>query len=176
MFEGFTDEESMELLLNTLQELKVPAVFFVTGKAADEHPELMKKIRQAGCEIGNYGLTGEKKMEQKRADENVNSFRKTQELIYKATGQMPRYARMNGSEYTETLLRAVSTAGLEAAVLPTLYLNHKSFNTEEDAKSYARSLIRGSIISVKLGITTKEGCFACSSSVVQIRPPQPWVR
>ena len=151
VFEGFTDEESMELLLNTLLELKVPAVFFVTGKAADEHPELMKKIRQAGCEIGNYGLTGEKKMEQKRADENVNSFRKTQELIYKATGQMPRYARMNGSEYTETLLRAVSTAGLEAAVLPTLYLNHKSFNTEEDAKAYARSLIRGSIISVKLG-------------------------
>jgi len=151
VFEGFTDETSMELLLNTLQELKVTAVFFLTGKVADEHPELVKKIRMAGCEIGNYGLTGAKKMENNSADENIYNFRRTQELVYKAIGQVPRYARMNGSEYTETLLRAVSAAGLEAAVLPTLYLNHKSFSTEEDAEAYARNVIRGSIVSVKLG-------------------------
>ena len=58
---------------------------------------------------------------------------------------------MNGSEYTETLLRAAGTAGLEAAVMPTLYLNHKSFSTAEDAEAYVRNLIRGSIVSVKLG-------------------------
>ena len=151
IFEGFTDEESMELLLNTLQELKVTAVFFITGKVADEHPELVKKIRQAGCEIGNYGLTGAKKMEKNGVDENLYSFRKTQELVYRAIGQVPRYARMNGSEYTEALLKAVSAAGLESAVMPTLYLNHKSFFTEEDADAYARNVIRGSIVSVKLG-------------------------
>ena len=107
VFEGFTDEESMEQLLNILQEMKVTAVFFVTGKVADEHPELLKKIRLAGCEIGNYGLTGAKKMETTGADENIYAFRKTQELVYRAIGQSPRYARMNGSEYTDTLLRAV---------------------------------------------------------------------
>ena len=151
IFEGFTDEASMESLLEALQEMKVTAVFFLTGKVADECPELVKKIRFAGCEIGNYGLTGAKKMEANSADENIYSFRKTQELVYRAIGQSPRYARMNGSEYTETLLRTVSAAGLEAAVLPTLYLNHKSFLTEEDAEAYARNAIRGSIISVKLG-------------------------
>ena len=151
VFEGFTDEESMEQLLNVLQDMKVAAVFFVTGKVADEHPDLVRKIRQAGCEIGNYGLTGAKKMEMNSADENIYAFRKTQELVYRAIGQTPRYARMNGSEYTDTLLRAVSAAGLEAAVMPTLFLNHKSFSTEEDAEAYARNVIRGSIVSVKLG-------------------------
>lgn len=151
VFEGFTDEESMEQLLNVLQDMKVAAVFFVTGKVADEHPDLVRKIRQAGCEIGNYGLTGAKKMEMNSVDENIYAFRKTQELVYRAIGQTPRYARMNGSEYTDTLLRAVSAAGLEAAVMPTLFLNHKSFSTEEDAEAYARNVIRGSIVSVKLG-------------------------
>ena len=151
VFEGFTDEESMGQLLNVLQEMKVTAVFFVTGKVADEHPELVRRIRQAGCEIGNYGLTGAKKMETNSAEENIYAFRKTQELVYRAIGQSPRYARMNGSEYTDKLLRAVSAAGLEAAVMPTLYLNHKSFSTEEDAEAYARNVIRGSIVSVKLG-------------------------
>ncbi|MBR0266560.1 MAG: polysaccharide deacetylase family protein [Clostridia bacterium] len=151
VFEGFTDEASMEELLKTLQELKVAAVFFITGKVADECPELVKKIRMAGCEVGNYGLTGAKKMENNGVDENIYAFRKTQELIYRAIGQTPRYVRMNGSEYTETLLRAVSTAGLEAAVMPTLYLNHKSFSSSDDAEAYARNLIRGSIVSVKLG-------------------------
>ena len=151
VFEGFTDEESMGQLLDVLQEMKVTVVFFVTGKVADEHPDLVKRIRQAGCEIGNYGLTGAKKMEMNSAEENIYAFRKTQELVYRAIGQSPRYARMNGSEYTDTLLRTVSAAGLEAAVMPTLYLNHKSFSTEEEAEAYARNAIRGSIVSVKLG-------------------------
>ena len=170
VFEGFTDETSMELLLNTLQELKVTAVFFLTGKVADEHPELVKKIRMAGCEIGNYGLTGAKKMENNSADENIYNFRRTQELVYKAIGQVPRYARMNGSEYTETLLRAVSAAGLEAAVLPTLYLNHKSFSTEEDAEAYARNVIRGSIVSVKLGQELDLSEFIGSGPALEEKP------
>ena len=45
IFEGFTDEASMESLLEALQEMKVTAVFFLTGKVADECPELVKKIR-----------------------------------------------------------------------------------------------------------------------------------
>ncbi len=151
MFEGFTDEESMGLLLDGLQRLKVNALFFVTGKVADEHPELIKKIRQAGCEVGNYGLTGAKKMEENMAEDNLYAFKRTQELIYGAIGQLPRYARMNGSQYTELLLRTVGEAGLEAAVMPTLYLNHKSFSSREDADTYARNVIRGSIVSVKLG-------------------------
>lgn len=170
VFEGFTDEASMGSLLEALQEMKVTAVFFLTGKVADECPELVKKIRFAGCEIGNYGLTGSKKMEANSPEENVYSLRKTQELVYRAIGQSPRFARMNGSEYTETLLRAVSAAGLEAAVLPTLYLNHKSFGTEEDAEAYARNAIRGSIISVKLGQELDLSEFVGSGPALDDKP------
>ncbi len=170
MFEGFTDEASMEALLGCLQRLKVNALFFVTGKVADEHPELLKKIRLAGCEVGNYGLTGAKKMENNSAEDNIHAFRKTQELVYRAIEQMPRYARMNGSQYTELLLRSVSEAGLEAAVMPTLYLNHKSFSAREDAETYARNLIRGSIISVKLGQELDLDEFIGSGPALEEKP------
>lgn len=170
MFEGFTDEASMEALLGCLQKLKVNALFFVTGKVADEHPELLKKIRLAGCEIGNYGLTGAKKMENNSAEDNIHAFRKTQELVYAAIEQTPRYARMNGSQYTELLLRSVSEAGLEAAVMPTLYLNNKSFTSREDAETYARNLIRGSIVSVKLGQELDLDEFIGSGPALEEKP------
>ncbi len=170
MFEGFTDEASMEALLACLQKMKVNALFFVTGKVADEHPELLKKIRLAGCEIGNYGLTGAKKLENNDAEDNIHGFRKTQELVYEAIEQMPRYARMNGSQYTDLLLRAVSEAGLQAAVMPTLFLNNKSFTTQEDAETYARNLIRGSIVSVKLGQELDLDEFIGSGPALEEKP------
>ena len=42
-------------ILDRLAEFGAPAVFFVVGRLAEEHPELIGEIAQAGHEIGLHG-------------------------------------------------------------------------------------------------------------------------
>ena len=77
------------------------------------------------------------------------------------------------------MLRAVTAAGLTAAVEPTAYLNHKSFRTAEDAETFALGLLRGSILSVKLGQELDAEEYGDPGSKLDERPaidPKPGVR
>ena len=44
-----------ELLLQVLDQFEVKATFFVLGYVADQHPELIRQIRDAGHELGVHG-------------------------------------------------------------------------------------------------------------------------
>lgn len=64
-----------EKLLSILRNTNVRATFFISGKEAGEHPELLKKIKDAGHEIGNHGFI------HKRISEiGISEYRKGIEL------------------------------------------------------------------------------------------------
>jgi len=151
VLEGFTDETSMRAIISTLQSQRVPAVFFVSGVVADEHPATVKQIAAAGFAIGNYGLSASKNMQNNDVYRNLHQFRRGQELIVAAAGVTPSLFRCNGSAYTRELLQAGAAAGLSAGVMPTLFLNHTSFDEYEDALLYVQRMARGSVVTVKLG-------------------------
>ncbi len=48
-------EEFIPDLLKTLQQNKVKATFFLTGRWAEKFPELAAEIRKRGHEVGNHG-------------------------------------------------------------------------------------------------------------------------
>lgn len=151
ILEGYSDDVSMRMLMEALKTYRAPGVFFVSGVAADEHPDVVKEIAENGFVIGNYGLNAPKRMQNQDAQTNLEQFSRGQELLEKVTGKTPSLFRCNGSEYTRELLQAAAYAGLEAGVLPSVYLNHRSFTKKEDALIYSQRLTPGSIISIKLG-------------------------
>lgn len=53
-------ERSMQRLLNLMEAHKVTATCFVLGKVAEEHPQLVQRIDDAGHEIGTHGYSHEK--------------------------------------------------------------------------------------------------------------------
>lgn len=118
ILEGYSDDVSMCAVLEALKAYQVPSVFFISGVAADEHPDLVKEIAQGGFLIGNYGLSAPKKMHNQDIQTNLHQFRRGQELLEKVTGITPKLFRCNGSEYTKELLQTAAYAGLEAGVLP----------------------------------------------------------
>ena len=150
VFEGYTDDSTMTAIAEVLEEKEIPAVFFLSGITANEHPSTLRKLA-GGFEIGNYGMGGGKHLENYSAFENAEKFKLAQEQITQATGKRPTLLRCNNTEYTEDVLRAASAAGLSAAVQPTAYLNHRSFKNADEAYSYALHVLRGSILSIKLG-------------------------
>ncbi len=61
-WEGFERrvKVSMEDLLNLMARYDVTATCFVLGKVAEEHPELVRRIHEAGHEIATHGYSHEK--------------------------------------------------------------------------------------------------------------------
>ncbi len=56
---GFEDriELAGERLLGILDDAGVKATFFMLGYVAEKHPELVKRIRDEGHEIGTHGFS-----------------------------------------------------------------------------------------------------------------------
>lgn len=151
VFEGFSDMSTMTELVSLIKERRIDCVFFVTGATAADHPEILQIIKDAGLEIGNYGITGKKNMQDYDVNKNMHQFSRTQELISQACGVTPTLFRCNGTEYTREVLQAAAACELSAGVEPSVFINHHSFGAIEDADVYIQRLGRGSIISVKLG-------------------------
>ncbi len=179
IFEGFADAETMDAVVDVLVQKNVPAVFFVSGIAANENPETMEKLIRNGFSVGSYGLSGGKHLEELSAYENTRRFEAAQREIRAACGTAPAFIRCNGTVYTEDVLRAVAAAGLKAAIEPSAYLNHRSFASAEDAGLYAQEVIRGSILSVKIGQELDEAEYGDAKSKSEVRPaidPPPGIR
>ena len=179
IFEGFTDSDNMSDLLDILSSRDVPAVFFISGVAANENPEFMRKLVKSGFSVGSYGLRGDKHLDTLSAYENARRFEAAQREIAAACGRTPEYVRCNGTAYTEDVLRAVTAAGLKGAVEPTSYLNHSSFCSEEEAAVFVQNVIRGSILSVKLGQSLDAEEYGEPGQKLDVRPaidPTPGIR
>lgn len=56
-FDDGPHETQTEQVLAVLEKYGITATFFPIGKNAAEHPELVRKVRQAGHEIGNHTYT-----------------------------------------------------------------------------------------------------------------------
>ena len=151
ILEGFTDDGTMQSSLYALKSAGVPAVFFVSGIVADEHPQTVKLMASEGFVVGNYGLNAQKNMQDNDVLTNIHQFQRCQELIEKAIGSKPTLFRCNGTTYTREVLQAAAHVGLRAGVQPNVFLNHSSFAQYENALQFVQKLARGSIISIKLG-------------------------
>ena len=151
VLEGFTDDASMLAVLKRLKQQQVPAVFFISGIVANEHPQTVRAIADSGFAVGNYGLNALKDMQDNDIPANLHQFRRGQELIAEATGLSPTLFRCNGSTYTREVLQAAAAVGLTAGVKPNAFINHASFDSYEEAELFAQRLTRGSILSIKLG-------------------------
>ncbi len=85
--------EETPRLLDALAEAGAPATFFVIGRRARAHPDLVKRIAAAGHTIGNHSFThpkswsvlGRRRLEAEVAD--------TQGLIADLTGKAPAWLR-----------------------------------------------------------------------------------
>lgn len=79
-------------LLDVLKEADVRATFFLVGRNAKEHPELVRRIAAEGHQIGNhtYNHVDLLKLERQQIADEVD---RTQQVIAAITGQAPGIVR-----------------------------------------------------------------------------------
>jgi peptidoglycan/xylan/chitin deacetylase (PgdA/CDA1 family) len=109
-FDDGPTEPYTSAILEVLRDYQVRATFFVLGKKIEFYPDVLKKIAEAGHEIGNHGYSHEV-MPLKSALRIREEIRRTEDLIFSETGQRPRLFRAPHGWKGPWLVKAVSEAG-----------------------------------------------------------------
>ena len=79
-------------ILNILSEKNAPATFFIVGDRAELHPTLLRRIKQANCEIGNHTYS-HVDLSKINNTEFMHQMEKCNEAIFNATGEYPKIYR-----------------------------------------------------------------------------------
>ncbi len=149
-FDDFTEEWVVESILELLEQHSTKATFFISGIKAAENSTLVKRIVDEGHEIGNYTLTGARKMEELSEVELAKDFSRAGVILKELTGESPKILKANSTEYTKEFLEVARAAGINSVVESTYILNYKSFSSYEMTLGYIGKINKGSVITVKL--------------------------
>jgi peptidoglycan-N-acetylglucosamine deacetylase len=91
-FDDGPDPVRTPLLLDVLAAAGVQASFFLVGEAVDRHPELARRIAEAGHDLGNHTYS-HAYLPLRRSDSVLDQLARTDRAIRSATGVQPTRMR-----------------------------------------------------------------------------------
>jgi peptidoglycan/xylan/chitin deacetylase (PgdA/CDA1 family) len=105
-------EEYIPAILDALDRGKAQATFFVTGRWAKKHPELLKLMASRGHQIENHGYS-HPHPDQLSVGANQEEIKKTESIIEGIIGQKTRYYAPPYGEKGVSGLRAADELGYQ---------------------------------------------------------------
>lgn len=100
-FDDGPDDEYTNQVLDLLAEYDAKATFFIIGKNAEKHPEVILRQFEEGHELANHTYSHPWNTSLKRIEEEMN---KTDDIIYSITGFKPTLFRPVGGLYTDGMI------------------------------------------------------------------------
>ncbi len=139
-------EEFIPEMLHLLQEEKARATFFLTGRWAEKHENLIQQIADAGHELGNHGYADDEVFPELDSWEMARSIRQTNEIIYDAVGSYPLYFTPHRGEYNPLMLEIVSRQGMRTVLWSLDTVDWQKPGVEVMRRRITRNLAPGQII------------------------------
>ncbi len=137
--------DDIDLILNTLQKENVKVTFFMVGDWVKKYPEAVKKIYEAGHEIGNHSDTHphvNKMSYEKNRKEIIECSNKIKEI----TGKSTSLYRGPYGEYNDTVIKAARAEKQEVIQWNIDTLDYKGLTGKEMVERISEKLTKGSII------------------------------
>ncbi|MCH5200545.1 MAG: polysaccharide deacetylase family protein [Oscillospiraceae bacterium] len=100
-----------DLLLSLLKEADAKATFFVTGEFCDKYPEDVRKMYEAGHEIGNHS-DAHPHVEGININDLIADTRECSRKIKMITGEEPALYRAPYGEYDDNVVATIEGMGL----------------------------------------------------------------
>lgn len=99
-------------MLDVLKENQVHATFFLIGRNAEKHPDLVRRIKMEGHEIGNHTYNH---MDLLKADRNtvIRETDRTSRIIEDITGEAPHLVRPPHGFRDPVVLEVMAERGLK---------------------------------------------------------------
>jgi peptidoglycan/xylan/chitin deacetylase (PgdA/CDA1 family) len=127
------------LVLDLLREHGARATFFVIGKRAREHPDLVKRIVAEGHELGSHTLT-HPRLTEIPDDEVRQEITGGLDAIEEVLGERPTLFRAPGFHADQRELTIVEELGLEAVFA---HVDPQDWRPERDSHTIFRCVLVG---------------------------------
>ncbi len=105
-------DDKTEFILSTLDKYGIKATFFLCGFWAEEYPEMVKAINDAGHQIGNHSST-HPHMNQLSVEQIRKELNDYDNLIESIIGKRTTVFRAPFGEYNDVVIKTVRDAGYE---------------------------------------------------------------
>ena len=137
--------DDIDRILETLEKNEVKITFFIVGEWAEKYPEAVKKIYEAGHEIGTHSNT-HPHVEQLSAEKNLEEIKLGVEKLQKITGEKTRLYRTPYGEYNDTVINKARENGYYTIQWNIDTLDYKGLTGDEMWGRIKEKLQKGSII------------------------------
>ncbi|MGN1301877.1 MAG: polysaccharide deacetylase family protein [Clostridia bacterium] len=97
--------DDIDMILETLKNQEVKVTFFMVGDWVEKNEEAVKKIYEAGHEIGNHSYS-HPHVNNISLDKNKEQIQKCSDLIKNITGEGTKLYRGPYGEYNDTVIQA----------------------------------------------------------------------
>jgi peptidoglycan/xylan/chitin deacetylase (PgdA/CDA1 family) len=126
-------------VLDILKKENVKATFFLVGDNVTYYPEIAKRISDEGYEIGNHTTHHVRSLPLRRSRLIQKDLRTTNDIIFAATGQTPKFFRPPFGFRTPWALDAAEAMGL----IPTTWSDQAHDYEYKDPKIIVTKIMAG---------------------------------
>lgn len=137
--------DDIDKILDTLSKYKVHVTFFMVGDWVDRFPEAVKKIADAGHEIGNHSDT-HPHVNNLSYEKNCEQIKLCADKIEKLTGKRSVLYRGPYGEYNNTVIKAAEEEKHKTIQWSLDTLDYKGLTGDEMWNRLKDKLTNGSII------------------------------
>ena len=137
--------DDIDSILETLKNNNVHITFFMVGDWVDKYPEAVKKINEAGHEIGSHSNT-HPHVNKLSAEKNLEEINLSVAKIQKITGQKTNIYRAPYGEYNNTVIKTAEENGYYTIQWNLDTLDYEGLTGEQMWNRLKNKLDKGSII------------------------------
>ena len=137
--------DDIDSILETLKNNNVHITFFMVGDWVDKYPEAVKKINEAGHEIGSHSNT-HPHVNKLSAEKNLEEINLSVAKNQKITGQKTNIYRAPYGEYNNTVIKTAEENGYYTIQWNLDTLDYKGLTGEQMWNRLKNKLENGAII------------------------------
>lgn len=144
-FDAAWGSDKTAKIIEQLESEGIKATFFLVGFWVEANPELVKRIDEAGFDIGTHSST-HPKMSTLSEEQMRSELSGSMELISKITNKPVKFFRAPYGDYNDTLINTAGSLGLKTIQWDVDTLDWKNLSAEQILANVKKSVKSGSII------------------------------
>lgn len=139
-------EEVIPGMLTTLKDHDIKITFFITGRWAEQHPDLLKQMYQEGHEIQNHGYS-HKLCSQNSVETAKEEILKTEKVILDILGVKTNVFAPPSGDYDETTIELCRSLGYKMALWSSDTIDWREGSTAQVIKDRVlKKRLNGAIV------------------------------